>query len=98
VPSVRAAILDIVVDEREIVEDLNGGGDWRRHLDIAASRGTAELRHQRANSLALDERARRLIGFSSGRINPPQVEPGHPGQKGSASIEVVRCRLQLHFE
>ncbi len=95
---VRASVLDIVVDEREVVEQLDRGGDGRRVLRPAADGLGHEHRDQRPDAFALDRFAGLRLGRLPGGVREAQMVSGHRLHEGRLAVERAERDLCLTFE
>src|SRR5680860_1162430 len=83
-PAVRAAILDVVVDEREVVEELDRRGQWGGIMEGAARGRTGQHGDERSHALAPN--ADLLIGgcrFASRCAEPKMIASDSIKQRGA---------------
>ena len=78
-PALGVAVLDVVVDEREVVAELDGGSARERQPVVAGDAGVGEEAEQRPDPLA----ARRA------RTVEPEVVPDHLVQPTGGRIVVT---------
>jgi hypothetical protein len=96
--SVRAAVLDIVVDQREIVQEFDCRRQWRRRSGVATRRNATQECQLRAYPLALDCQPGLGVGRFARGIDPAQVKLGHPGKKRRLSPHLIERDGQLFFQ
>ncbi len=98
VASVRAAILDVIVDQREIMKQLDCGGQWGGRCRIATNCRATEECQLRADSFALDRQPGWGVGWFTGGIDPAQMEPGHASEERRLTLKLVERYIELMFE
>jgi hypothetical protein len=86
------------MNQGEIVEELDGGGERRGGRERATDRHAGVGRQLRTNALALDGGAHGGVSRFAGGIDPAQVEACHASQEWGASLEGVERLLEFGFE
>jgi hypothetical protein len=84
----QTPILDVVVNEGEVVEELDGGAKWRGGHRVAASGLAGQHRHRRPDEFAAGDGC-----AAAGRIDPTEVVANHRRQEGSVFIQSGDGRL-----